>query len=307
MKKTSPEPTSLAPHLSLLAVQMMFGSLPALGKIALQTFPPLAIVGFRVAGAAVFFVALQSFKRDIWLERRADYAWFALYAVLGIALNQTLFVTGLSLTTAVNASILAVTIPVFAFAVGSLANVEKPSWQKLGGILLAAFGVIYLIDPTRASFSANTTLGDLLVVANSVFYGTYIAISKKLIGQYGALKSTAWLFMFASCISVPLGAYSLGSVDLSNVSISVWLAVGYIVVFGTIAAYFLNAWSLARVSPTTVAVYIYLQPIIGFFLAVLFLGEHLTFRGAFAIALIFAGVFLVTRNGKTPEAVLHQT
>jgi drug/metabolite transporter (DMT)-like permease len=96
---------------------------------------------------------------------------------------------------------------------------------------------------------------------------------------------------------------------LSQVGSSAWLTLAYIVLIPTIGAYYLNAWALARVSPSTVAVYIYLQPVIGFLLAVLFLGEPFTFKSIVAGILIFAGVFLVTRKPEpdNARALQHQT
>jgi drug/metabolite transporter (DMT)-like permease len=70
----------------------------------------------------------------------------------------------------------------------------------------------------------------------------------------------------------------------------------YIAVGATASPDLLNAWAIARVNPSTVAVFIYLQPLIGFLLAVIFLGEHLDLKFAFASALIFIGVFFATRR-----------
>jgi drug/metabolite transporter (DMT)-like permease len=105
-----------------------------------------------------------------------------------------------------------------------------------------------------------------------------------------------WVFIFASVICVPIGLTSLSSIDLSSVPITVWLLVLYIAVFATAAPYLLNAWALARVSPATVAVFVYLQPLIGFILAVIFLAEKIDFRFIIAALLVFAGVFMTTRN-----------
>ena len=88
----------------------------------------------------------------------------------------------------------------------------------------------------------------------------------------------------------------------------------YIVLVPTVGAYYLNAWALGRVAPSTVAVYIYLQPLIAFSLAPLLLGEKLSWRTLVAALLIFAGVLVVTRRGRSraiqevserPEAFGH--
>jgi len=289
---------SIAPHAALLVVQLMFGATPALGKAALQAFPSSAIIGFRVGGAALAFYLLQRLRGNLQLEKKSHYLYFALFSCFGVVINQLLFFKGLSLTTAANTSLLAVTIPVFTILISSLIGNDRLSWSKGFGVVLAGLGVIYLIDPTRASFSSATTRGDILIILNSLSYAIYVAISKKLISHYGALKSIAWLFLFASIINVPIGLISLQAVSLGDVGINAWLALAAIIIFPTILAYFGNAWALARVPPSTVTVYIYLQPLVGFFLAVLFLGEQLSWRAVAAAILIFAGVYFAIGGHK---------
>lgn len=300
----TPTGTNYAPHVALFAVQVFFGSATVLGKFALLAFPPFALVGFRVGGAALAFYVLQRFRGTLALDHGRDYLKFALFALIGVALNQLFFFTGLSLTTAVNTSLIAVTIPIFTILISALLGHDSLSWRKAAGTALAAAGVVYLIDPARAGFDSQTTRGDLLIVLNSLCYAIYMAISKRLISHYGALKSIAWLFLFASLINVPMGVYSLRGVDLGEISLASWLFVAGLVVFPTIMAYFWNAWALARVEPSIVAVYIYLQPLIGFLAAIFFLGERFSGRLLFSAIMVFAGVFLVTKKfGAKPRKI----
>ncbi len=294
--ENSPKNSNLSPHIALLAVQLMFGCAPVLGKAALLTFPSYTIVGFRVGGAALAFYFLQRFRGDLKLDKKIHYLYFAIFSFFGVIFNQLLFFKGLSLTTATNTSLLAVMIPVFAFAVSALIGNDKLTWRKIMGIIIAACGVIYLINPLKASFSSETTQGDFMIILNSLSYAIYVATSKKLISHYGALKSITWIFIFAFFINVPIGLYFLQSVNLSEVTISAWLAVGAIVLFPTILAYYWNTWALARVEPSIVAVYIYLQPLIGTLLAIFVLGEEWKPRIFLAMAMIFTGVYFVTRK-----------
>ncbi|MGC2237720.1 MAG: DMT family transporter [Pyrinomonadaceae bacterium] len=293
-----PVEKNYSPHVALVFVQLFFGSAAVLGKVALQTFPAFSIVGFRVGGAALAFYILQKARGSLALERRKDYFYFALFSFFGVMLNQLLFFKGLSLTTATNTSLLAVMIPVFAFTISAFIGNDKFSWRKIIGIGLAACGVIYLVDPTKASFSSATTQGDILIILNSLSYGAYIAISKKLISHYGALKSIAWLFLFASCVNVPIGIFFMQTVAFSEISATAWAALAAIVIFPTILAYFWNTWALARVEPSVVAVYVYLQPLIGTVLAIFLLKEEWSSRIFLAMILIFIGVYMVTRNRK---------
>lgn len=293
------------PHLALLAVQAFFGSLPVIGKVVLAVIPSVALVGFRVGITAFVLFLFQRFRGNLRLVERGDYSRLAILSLFGVTINQLLFVGGLSLTKASNTSLLAVTIPIFALTIGAIIGTEKLRAIKVFGIVLAAVGVVLLIDPRNASFSSKTTLGDLMIVLNSLSYGIYVASSKDVLTRNGAVKSIAWIFMFASVICVPLGLYSLSNVELSTIMPSIWLLILYIAIVATAAPYLLNAWAIARVNPSIVAVYIYLQPVIGFLLAVIFLGEKVGYNFFIAAALIFAGVFMVTRKFRPLEAVAN--
>lgn len=291
---------NLAPYAALLIVQLTFGSLPVIGKVVLAAIPSVAFVGFRVGIAALLMFFFQLYRKRIWLQHKSDYWRFAVLSIFGVILNQLLFIGGLSLTKASNTSLLAVTIPIFAIAVGAIIGTETVRVVKVAGIFLAAAGVVFLIDPRNASFSSETTIGDILIILNSLSYGIYVAVSKDIITRNGALRSIMWIFIFASIVCVPLGAFSLSRVEIGSIEPVVWWLVGYSAIVATVVPYLLNAWALARVSPSTVAAFVYLQPIIGFIMAVIFLGERIDLRFAAAAFLVFAGVFLATRR-RRPE------
>jgi drug/metabolite transporter (DMT)-like permease len=267
-----------------------------------------------VAGAALAFIVLGAITGRLGKIRKQDWPLLVASSLLGVVLNQWLFVKGLSLTSVINATLLGTTIPIFTLVVSIALRKDRASMRRVIGIMLAAGGVVYLIGPTRAGFSSATRLGDLLIVTNSLCYGTYIAISKDLMTRYSALTVITWIFIVGSIATVPVGTLSVSHVALGSVSAGVWVAIAYIVLVPTVGAYYLNAWALGRVPPSTVAVYIYLQPLIAFSLAPLLLGEKLSWRTLIAALLIFTGVLVVTRRGRSrairevaehPEAFGH--
>lgn len=304
----------VAPHLALLAVQIMFGTWPIVGKIALRSISSTQLVALRVGGAAIAFTLLQRRLGKLRRLPKRDLLWLLLCSLLGVSLNQLLYVKGLSLTTAINATLLSTAIPVFTLAISILLGLDRLSLRRTVGIVLAASGVIYLVDPLRADLSSHTTAGNLLIVANTLSYGAYIAISKELFTRYGALNVITWMFLLACPITLPVGVMaSTGGVE-QHANALVWLAVLYTILVPTVAAYYLNAWALTRVLPSTVAAYIYLQPLIAFGLAPLVLSERWTLRTLLACLLIFGGVAVVTSRGrsqaakevgKRPDALAH--
>lgn len=284
------------PHLALVTVQILFGTWPIFGKIVLRSMSPATLVVCRIACAAVALAILQRRLTPLLRMPLKDIVLITLCSMLGIVGNQLLFVKGLSLTTVINSTLLSTTIPVYALAVGVLLRYERGSLKTLGGIVMSAAGVIYLVNPADADLSPQKTAGNLLILASGLIYATYLVISKDLFERYGALNVITWIFLVGAVITVPLGIYSFQNENFSTIGATVWVALAFIVLLPTIAAYYLNAWALTRVSPSTVAIYIYLQPLIAFGLAPLFLGERWTWRTILATVLIFGGVALVTSD-----------
>lgn len=294
----------LAPHAALVVVQILFGTWPIFGKIALRGVSSYTLVGFRICGAAIIFAILQKRLADLRRVPKAVLAWLLLTCLLGVVLNQMLFVKGISLTTVVNAALLTTTIPVVTLIISIILGHDRATIRNVLGIGLAAAGVIYLIDPFRASLSAENNLGNLLVIGSSFCYGAYIAASRDLVTRYGALNVITWIFAMAALVSLPVSIYAWWQQDWQSVSTGLWISVIYIVLVPTVGAYYLNAWALSRIKPSVVAVYVYLQPLLAFGLGPLVLGEHLSPRLLVACLLIFAGVAVVT-VGSRSRAIEH--
>jgi drug/metabolite transporter (DMT)-like permease len=110
---------ALAPHAALVAVQLIFGTWPIVAKFALRALPSTGLVAFRVAGAAVALLVILRARGRLVVPSRADLARLALYSLLGVVLNQFLFVKGLALSTVVNSALLSTAIPVSALVVGA--------------------------------------------------------------------------------------------------------------------------------------------------------------------------------------------
>ena len=145
----------MAPHLALLAVQISFSGLHIVGKVVLEHLPPLAVASLRVLVATPLFLGLA------WYVDRKLPPWkslpqLALLGLLGVFLNQVLFVIGLKYTTATNAAILMSSVPVFAVGVGWLTRIERIGPRRLTGVILAASGAVVLLDPRRFSIADAT-------------------------------------------------------------------------------------------------------------------------------------------------------
>lgn len=277
-----------------MVVQLLFASLAVAGRYVLPQFPAGALVCFRVLGATAVLAGVHWLAGGRWITSRRDLWQLAVLGTLGVAANQTLFLYGLEHTTAINATILVTTVPVFTVIGSVLSGREKASPAMLAGIALAGAGTIYLIGPERISLAPDLALGNALIVLGMMCYAAYFVFSKEVFGRYGSITVSFYVMLFATLGVLPFGVAAAGELSPSAIPSSVWWWVIYIVIFPTIVTYLLNIWALQRVSSNLVAGYIYLQPLFAAAVAPLVLeGERITLRAGVAGLAIFAGLGLV--------------
>lgn len=287
--------SAAAPLLALVLVQICFGTFPVTGKLAMREMTPLVLASFRAVIGGLFLVLLaRVLTRDAEAFTRDERLELAGLSLLGIVANQVLFISGLARTTATRATLLVATIPVFTLLAEIALRRARPSLRKLLGIPVALSGIVFLLGPGALSLGGPTLAGDLLVAANSVCYSLYLVLARPLLVSRGALPFTAKVFQYGALPILLVALPDLARFRPATISTTAWLAAGSVVLFSTVLAYSLTGWALARVSASTTAVFIYLQPVIAGSLAWLFLGEKPTPRLLGAAALIFTGVAFAT-------------
>jgi drug/metabolite transporter (DMT)-like permease len=300
----SKEPGAWATHVALGLVQIGFAAGTVEGKIAMRPWadggggiPPFALGMLRMLGGAIFFLGVTQALNLRKKTTLRDHIALALLAVVGIVLNQTLFLAGLRLTTPVSAALLSTTIPVFTAAIAIAARVERPSVRSLGGLALALLGVLWLTGVRAVDHGA------VLVAMNSLSYALYLVFGRNVIRRLGAFTVVTWVYVWATLLFAPIGGHALLKAA-PELTARGWEYAAFIVVVPTIFAHILNAWALGRSSTTLVTVYIYVQPLMAAVLAWVQLGQGLSARLVVAAILIFAGVSVVAsrRPAALPRA-----
>ena len=290
----------LSLYAALVAVQVFFGVHYLAAKVVLREIPPPAWATIRVAVSAAILLAYAAWKRKLPRGRR-EIGELALYAIFGVVINQICFIEGLSRTTATHSAILNTMIPVGTLAFAILLGREAFTAAKGGSLALAFAGVMLVVRPDRAAFSPQTLAGDLLTLVNGLSYAFFLVISKRVLRRVDAVGATATLLLFGS---VGIGLYGwrdVAALDFASVSATAWWTGAFIVIFPTVAAYFLIYWALARAESSTVALYVYLQPVIAGALSAVFLGERVGATTLLGAALIFAAVAFATRGSGQGE------
>jgi drug/metabolite transporter (DMT)-like permease len=281
---------------------LAFASQAVEGKVAMADLAaggggvdPVALAMARMTGAAIFFVAFTKARGALARTTRRDKLIIAGLSVLGITLNQTLFLIGLRQTSSTAAALLSVTIPVFTAAIAAVMRIEKITPVLAAGLALAVVGVVCLTGVR------NIDRGAAIVTLNSLSYSSYIVLSRKTIQRVGALTLVTWLFVFGAISFAPIGVPAIVA-NAPHWTPRSMAFVAYIVLMPTIVAYSCNAWALGRSSPSLVTIYVSVQPIIAALIGWVQLGTALTMRLVVAAAFIVAGVSLVVTRPSATSA-----
>lgn len=258
---------------------------------------PFGFILLRVLGATLVFWMLGIFVKADAIEVK-DYKKIALAAVFGVALNMLTFFKGLSYTTPISASVIMVTAPILVLIFSSIIIKERLLPKKIIGILIGLIGAVILIlyGNSSAESGKNIMLGNFLVFINAASYAMYLVIVKELATKYNPIVFVKWLYLFGLILVLPFGFTELVEAKWSAMSTSIYLKAGFVVLFTTCVTYLFNLFALSKLKPTTVSVFIYLQPVIATLYALLVGSDSLNSVKIIATALIFLGVYLVSKK-----------
>lgn len=263
-----------------------------------QYVAPFGFIAMRVGGSVVLFwmIAFLGPKEKIALN---DFPRIIAAALFGVAINMLTFFKGLSYTSPIMGAVLMVTTPMIVLILSAIIMKERMQKRKILGIILGLSGTMTLILYGKSMINApNATLGNLLIFINAVSYGFYLIIVKKLMDKYNAFTFVKWIYTFGFLMVLPFGWNEFQAIDWSTIPNPIVWKIGFVVVFSTFFTYLLNLLSMRELNPTTIAVFIYLQPLFATIIAVGFGKDDLSLVKLLSAVLIFAGVFLVTQKKK---------
>ncbi len=298
-----PPPAKLAPpavdaapgYVAAACCTLIWGANYSIAKRALLEIDPLAIACARAAAGVAFFALFLLARRD-WRGLPPVLLRTAPLGLLGIFANQLLFMTGLKRTSAAHSSILIGMLPVFVLIISALGGQERVSALKLGGILTAFAGVCLIALEHGVGLETSSLRGDLLTLAGVLAFAGYTVLGKPVLRDLGPLDATGLAFLTGGTAILLVTAPAATRQAWRSVSAQGLACLAAVVVLSTIVAYILYYFAVARIDPSKVAAFMYLQPVVAALIAYFLLAE--SFSGAFLLGggLVLAGVMLAERG-----------
>lgn len=281
-------------------VQLLYGLNYTFAKdvIAGGFMKPFGFILLRVIGATVLFWLFSWLGPKEKIDKK-DYLTFFFAAIFGVAVNMLMFFKGLEYTTPIHASVIATITPIIVLILSAFYLKEKITLLKITGVILAFAGAIVLTVYGKSPRPAdNVALGNLLVLINATSYSVYLIIIKKLATKYHPFTFIKWLFLFGLILVLPFGYSEMMSVDTSSFTPYIYFSIAFVIIGATFGTYLLNPLALRHLKASTVSIFIYTQPVIAGIFAIIMGSDNLSSVKIIASALIFLGVYLVTKKPK---------
>jgi drug/metabolite transporter (DMT)-like permease len=299
---------------ALWVVYLVWGSTYLAIRVAVhpshgEGLPPLLMAGLRfvLAGAVLFAVAARRPASDGRPDPLGRRQWAAT-AIVGVLLcfggNGLVTIAEQRVASSVAAVIIA-TVPIWASLLGAATGGERLTARHVAGLTLGLVGVAVLTD--SGGSGGVQVAGVLLLVAAALMWSVGSWWSPRAPMPRRPLLATGMEMLVGGAVMTAVGAASgeASGVDLTAVAAQSWVAMGYLVVFGSMVAFTAYVWLLGNAPLSLVTTYAYVNPLVAVLLGTVLLDEAFTTRTAVAAASIVAGVVLiVTRRSARADTVV---
>src|ERR671910_3786768 len=253
---------------------VFWGANYAATKYAAEFIPPLLIVALRfTAGGILMFCLLRILEPADRLKPK-DLLSVAGLGCLGVAIGQTAFTFGVSMTSAANTGLIFATAPVWGLLFGFVLGLERPTWRGAAGVGLSILGVgVIFYEGLR--LDGASSIGDLLVLLAAMGFGAYTVLSMRVLGRYSPLAVATYPILFGAPLVLLVSVPFFTRLEWEGVGMGAWAAVVFSALFATAFAF--SAWQtgVSRIGANRVLVHQYLISLTGVASGIVFFGEVL--------------------------------
>ena len=265
----------------------------------MQTLPPLLSAGLRhlLAGLLLGLWLVARHRRDAFRIDRAQLGGAALVGILLLAGGNGLVVLAERTVPSGLTALIIASVPLWIVLFRLVAG-DRIALSLIGGVLVGFAGVAFLVVPRGASGEVDP-IGLLMLVGATFSWALGTFASPRLRTPRDPLASTSVQMLAAGALLVAISV-AIGEpvhADPAKFSTASLVAMGYLVVFGSLVAFSAYTWLLKHAPVSVVATYAYVNPVVAVLLGAVFLKEVVTSSMLIGAAIILAAVaFIVSRS-----------
>jgi drug/metabolite transporter (DMT)-like permease len=288
------------PYLLLALASFFWSGNFIIGRLVHENIPPFGLSFWRwlLASVIIFFIARSHLRRD-WNQIKKNFPLLFLLSFLSVSTFNPLIYTGLQWTTSINAFIIQAVMPVLIVLMSFVFFREKILLLQTTGVLLSLAGALTIVVHGDLHILQSMSLhqGDVLIFIAVVFYAAYSVLLRKM-PPIHPLSFAAVTFIIGALTLLPPYIWETVYSRAMPLNLLSVIAVGYVAVFASVIAYLCYNRGVELAGANRAGMFIYLMPVFGSIMAVLFLGEGFDWFHFAGISLIISGILLVNRTKK---------
>ena len=279
---------------ALLGTVLLWSYMVVISRQIVFDIDPVTVLFLRLLIASIFFLPFFIFNHT-W---KKPHFLKLLLISLGSTTNLTFFILGIKYTTASASQIVYAAMPILIFTYGRLILKEKQTPIKITGIIIGFLGLLligFLSAIEKGATITGTLYGNILISIAMLGWTFYLLTSKKISKYFNPIElgSTSILvsFIISTVIFFVNQSLTHSSLILNK---GQFFTIFYIGFAGTFLTYLLYQYAVKHSSPLKVSLTSYIQPVTTAFLAILILGEKLTYYFIIGSIFVLLGVFFTS-------------
>lgn len=295
---TSPHQADWKPYVALLFMPLFFSSNLVFGRAAITSVEPWTLAFLRWTLA---FLILLPFAwpgiRQHGKVLKTHWKTIGVLGLLGMWICGALVYYALHHTSATNATLIYTSSPILILLMEWVFRGRRMGLREMVGVALALAGVVLIIvkGSLEILLGLSFNLGDLIIAFCALSWAGYSVILKRSVFSAVPTLSLFAVIAAAGAITLfPFMVWETAATQKFPATQDAWLSIAGIVVFASLLAFSLYQYGVKSVGPSVTGLFMYLLPLNGVMLAVVFLGEKLHAHHFAGFILIMAGLILAT-------------
>lgn len=288
----------LTAYINLTLAMVIVGSSVVAGKIMVAELPVFLASAMRFVLALAILIPLL-WLREGGLPKISLRSWgkLAIQSLCGSFLFTVFLLYGLTHTGPTSAGIITSTTPACMGIIAWLFLRDRPSLKTGTGIVLSVLGVIVINSVQGGGISgSNPLLGNGMVLGAVIFESLFLIIRKTVPEPLSPLAVSTIISIFGLIWFLPVGVHELITTDLTRISVTGWITVGYYGAFVTVLAYLFWFAGITRVPASTAGIFTAVMPVSALVLSVLILGEPVGWAQLIGCVCVLGGIVLISRS-----------
>ena len=265
----------------------LFGASVVATRVAVQEIPPLNLAVLRFGqGGLILFLCILIGARNLLKVKWHDLPFLVLLGAILFAIFPVTFNISLRFTEASRGALMLATMPIWSACIARMARKERLILRQVAGILLtfAGVGIVLAERGLRWQGTLLSLGGDGLMLLTALCGAIYGVLAQRMLARYSALTVTMYAMLFGTFLLFPAALVECLPQAFVRIDGKIAVLILFLGILGGSLGFFLWTFALTRLTPTQVAVYVNVNPIVAIILGAVLLAEKLT--GVFVVGFV---------------------